>query len=242
MNIEKAPSNIRTIAASLWILPAIILSYLFQNRVELFFLEIIYISALFSSIGVGFSELPFGKFFTAASIIPCVVNSYYFILLFPFNFQVPSLADILKFVFLFILFSIPALLFIVVAIIPIFTIPVFFVSQLFMLISDVIYSFLKKADTFCKICTVATIIASIFIICATVPSNFQVSPLPTNIISLQNESMDAEETETVYISTYGECYHSNPRCSGMKYARSVTLEAAQKAGRRACSKCYRKKR
>ena len=93
-----------------------------------------------------------------------------------------------------------------------------------------------------KICTVATIIASIFIICATVPSNFQVSPLPTNIISLQNESMDAEETETVYISTYGECYHSNPRCSGMKYARSVTLEAAQKAGRRACSKCYRKKR
>ncbi len=241
MNIEKAPSNIRTIAASLWIIPAIILSYLFQNRAELFFLEIIYISALFSSIGVGFSELPFGKIFTVASILPCIANSYYFILLFPFNFQVPSLSDILKFVFLFILFSIPALLFIVVAIIPIFTFPVFLVSQLFMLISDVIYTFFKKTDIFYKICTVTTIIASIFIIGATVPSNFQISPLPTNMISLQSESTDAEETETVYISTYGECYHSNPRCSGMKYARSVTLEAAQKTGRRACSKCYRKK-
>ena len=131
MNLEKAPSNIRAIAASLWIIPAIILSYLFQNRAELFFLEIIYISALFSSIGVGFSELPFGKIFTVASILPCIANSYYFILLFPFNFQAPSLVDILKFVFLFILFSIPALLFIVVAIIPIFTIPVFLVSQLF---------------------------------------------------------------------------------------------------------------
>lgn len=99
MNLEKAPSNIRAIAASLWIIPAIILSYLFQNRAELFFLEIIYISALFSSIGVGFSELPFGKIFTVASILPCIANSYYFILLFPFNFQAPSLVDILKFVF-----------------------------------------------------------------------------------------------------------------------------------------------
>lgn len=241
MNLEKAPSNIRAIAASLWIIPAIILSYLFQNRAELFFLEIIYISALFSSIGVGFSELPFGKIFTVASILPCIANSYYFILLFPFNFQAPSLVDILKFVFLFILFSIPALLFIVVAIIPIFTIPVFLVSQLFILISDVIYTFCRKADAFYKICTVTTIIASIFIIGATVPSDFQLSPLPAHTISSQNESTDAEETETVYISTYGECYHSNPRCSGMKYARSVTLEEAQKTGRRACSKCYRKK-
>ena len=106
VNLEKSPSSIRTIAASLWTIPAIILSYLFQNRAELFFLEIIYISALLSSIGVGFSELPFGKIFTVVSILPCIANSYYFILLFPFDFQVPSLADILKFIFLFILFSI----------------------------------------------------------------------------------------------------------------------------------------
>ena len=122
MKIEKAPSNIRTLAACLWFIPALIFSYLFQNRAELFFLEIIYISTLFSSFGVGFSELPFGKIFTVASILPCIANSYYFILLFPFNFRPPSLADILKFIFLFILFFIPALLFIVVAIIPLFTI------------------------------------------------------------------------------------------------------------------------
>lgn len=102
MKIEKAPSNIRTLAACLWFIPALIFSYLFQNRAELFFLEIIYISTLFSSFGVGFSELPFGKIFTVASILPCIANSYYFILLFPFNFRPPSLADILKFIFLLI--------------------------------------------------------------------------------------------------------------------------------------------
>ena len=79
MNLEKAPSNIRAIAASLWIIPAIILSYLFQNRAELFFLEIIYISALFSSIGVGFSELPFGKSFYCSfhSSVYCQLLLFY---------------------------------------------------------------------------------------------------------------------------------------------------------------------
>lgn len=37
MKIEKAPSNIRTLAACLWFIPALIFSYLFQNRAELFF-------------------------------------------------------------------------------------------------------------------------------------------------------------------------------------------------------------
>ena len=94
---------------------------------------------------------------------------------------------------------------------------------------------------FIKFVPLQLLLLLFFIIGATVPSDFQLSPLPAHTISSQNESTDAEETETVYISTYGECYHSNPRCSGMKYARSVTLEEAQKAGRRACSKSYRKK-
>lgn len=38
MKIEKAPSNIRTLAACLWFIPALIFSYLFQNRAELFFI------------------------------------------------------------------------------------------------------------------------------------------------------------------------------------------------------------
>lgn len=255
VNLEKSPSSIRTIAASLWTIPAIILSYLFQNRAELFFLEIIYISALFSSIGVGFSELPFGKIFTVVSILPCIANSYYFILLFPFDFQVPSLADILKFIFLFILFSIPTLLLIVVAIIPIFTIPVFLVSLLFMLISDVIYTLIKKLSASFIVYTSLAVIACIFIVRANFPPNFQLQPLPTNIVSSQavsestsknysnKEARQGEEVSTtspvVWIPTHGGTkYHRRSTCSGMEDPEITTKEDAIARGFEACQRCY----
>ena len=238
MKIEKAPSNIRTMAACLWIIPAIILSYLFQNREELFLLEICYLSTFIGNLGFFSDEFPVEKLFTITSVLPCVVNSYYFSLLFPFSFRVSTLSDILQFVVIIILFSIPTLLIIAVVIIPIFTFPVFLIAQLFMSIADAIYSFLKESQKIYKVFAISIIVSLILLISITVPSNFYVAPLPARTASSQEEQ---EETETVYISTYGKCYHSNPRCSGMKYASPVTLSTAKKSGRSACSKCYRKK-
>lgn len=255
MKIEKAPSNIRTLAACLWFIPALIFSYLFQNRAELFFLEIIYISTLFSSFGVGFSELPFGKIFTVASILPCIANSYYFILLFPFNFRPPSLADILKFIFLFILFFIPALLFIVVGIIPLFTIPVFLISQFFMFIADIIYTLIKKLSVSFIVYTSLAIIACVFIIRANLPPNFHISPLSTNIVSSQaasestsknhsnKEARQGEEVSTtspvVWIPTHGGTkYHRRSTCSGMEDPEITTKEDAIARGFEACQRCY----
>lgn len=238
MNIEKAPSNIRTIAASLWVIPAIILSYLFQNRFELFFFELIYASALVGSLIDDLSEFQHRKFLRLTTALPLAINSYYFIHHFQFKFPVLSFSEIL----ILLLLSVPlafAALVIGSILGLILSTPVVLISNLFLRLADIIYTFFKESSLFLKIIAIFIVGSFLFIAVTCLPENFTVSPFPPIFIESQEES---EEVETVYISAYGECYHSNPRCSGMKYARSVTLEAAQKAGRRACSKCYRKKR
>ena len=224
MKIEKAPSNIRAFAACLWIIPAIFLSYLFQNRFELFFLEPIYVAALIGSFISDFSDFSNKIIPRIVAAIPCAINSYYFLLHFQFKFPTLSFSEILILLLLSVPIAFTAL--IIGSIIGlILQTPIVLISMLFSFIADVIY-------------TIFIISCSLFLTCAALPENFSLSPLPPISIESQEKS---EEVETVYISTYGKCYHSNPDCSGMKYARSVTLEAAQKTGRRACSKCYRKK-
>ena len=237
MKIEEAPSNIRAFAACLWIIPAIFLSYLFQNRFELFFLEPIYVAALIGSFISDFSDFSNKIIPRIVAAIPCAINSYYFLLYFQFKFPTLSFSEILILLLLSVPIAFTAL--IIGSIIGlILQTPIVLISMLFSFIADVIYTFLKRASLILTFFTIFIISCSLFLTCAALPENFSLSPLPPISIESQEKS---EEVETVYISTYGKCYHSNPDCSGMKYARSVTLEAAQKTGRRACSKCYRKK-
>lgn len=237
MKIEKAPSNIRAFAACLWIIPAIFLSYLFQNRFELFFLEPIYVAALIGSFISDFSDFSNKIIPRIVAAIPCAINSYYFLLHFQFKFPTLSFSEILILLLLSVPIAFTAL--IIGSIIGlILQTPIVLISMLFSFIADVIYTFLKRASLILTFFTIFIISCSLFLTCAALPENFSLSPLPPISIESQEKS---EEVETVYISTYGKCYHSNPDCSGMKYARSVTLEAAQKTGHRACSKCYRKK-
>lgn len=237
MKIEKAPSNVCTIAACLWVVPAIILSYLFQNRFELFFFELIYASALIGSFIDDLSDFQNRKLLRVVTALPLTINSYYFIHHFQFKFPILSFSEIL----ILLLLSVP-IAFVVLIIGSILGLilstPVALISMLFLHLADITYTFLKKSSRFLKISAIFIVGIFLFVTVASLPENFSISPFPP--ISIESQA-EAEETETVYISTYGECYHSNPRCSGMKYARSVTLEAAQKTGRRACSKCYQKK-
>lgn len=238
VKIEKAPGRIRTFAACLWVLPALFLSYFFQNRVELFCLGLDYVGVLLCTSDFDRSELSGTTFPRFIALFPVILNSYYFISYLHIQPSMPSLSDI----FLFLLFFIPCTLFLFIIfnrfIGPIAMFPVYLISSFFVFIFDAIHTFLKRSNHIFKFCVIALIGISIAFAWVKVPNNFSISPLPPITTESQEES---EETEIVYISTYGECYHSNPHCSGMKYVRQVTLSKAKKTGRRACSKCYRKK-
>lgn len=237
MKIEKTPERIRTFISCLWIVPAVLISYLLQNRGELFFLEVLYIGALFSGSTLESREDAFRQI---SAIIPIIVNSYYFAQCFNIHFSVPSISTI----FLIVLFFIPGLLTFLILFStflgPLAMIPVLLVSSILTFISDLFYTLFKRLN---RISRLLSFVVSVFLIvgCASAFSFAQPYIVPLPAIAKTSDNTSADETEIVYISTYGECYHSNPRCSGMEYARAVTLTKAKESGRRACSKCYRKK-
>ncbi|MBR4552123.1 MAG: hypothetical protein IKI05_00435 [Bacteroidaceae bacterium] len=47
-----------------------------------------------------------------------------------------------------------------------------------------------------------------------------------------------DDSETVFVSRYGECYHTRPSCAG-RHPSTTSLTAAKMRGRRACMKCAR---
>ncbi|NOW92304.1 MULTISPECIES: cell wall-binding protein [Clostridium] len=52
-----------------------------------------------------------------------------------------------------------------------------------------------------------------------------------------NTNTSNDQSQTVYVSKNG-IYHSSPNAHGMKYYTTMSLADAQKAGYRACEKCY----
>lgn len=54
----------------------------------------------------------------------------------------------------------------------------------------------------------------------------------------QAQAEQSSQEETVYISSTGSKYHSNPNCSGMNNPTSISLEDAKSRGYTACKRCY----
>lgn len=48
-----------------------------------------------------------------------------------------------------------------------------------------------------------------------------------------------EDSDLVYISKYGQCYHTSSSCGGMTGASRVTVREAESLGRRPCEVCYK---
>ena len=48
-----------------------------------------------------------------------------------------------------------------------------------------------------------------------------------------------EDSDLVYISKYGQCYHTSSSCGGMTGASRVTVREAKRLGRRPCEVCYK---
>lgn len=48
------------------------------------------------------------------------------------------------------------------------------------------------------------------------------------------------DNTTVYVTEYGECYHSTPNCPSLSHSRNIYSQSKSKASRthRRCSKCY----
>ncbi len=77
--------------------------------------------------------------------------------------------------------------------------------------------------------------------------NPSITPVSYNIVSEKRNSgghkyypcpLCRGETSVVYITTYGENYHTNITCSGLKRTiKSTTKKAAEAEGFHACSKC-----
>ena len=239
MKIENAPKRVRAFITCLWILPAMFLSYLFQNRDVIFLFEISFVYALFYAF-VYLDERSSNRakfLIRTTAFLPVLLNSYFVIQRINFHGQVPAFLDVISFIGTVILFSVPFLLIFIIFLGPLSSIPIAIFIYFSIKLCDFIYTLIKKSRTF-KFCAIVLVSFSLLFVCINIPENFSISALPPVTIKSQD---DIDETETVYVSTYGECYHSNSHCSGMKYARSVTLAEAKKSGHRACSKCYKKK-
>lgn len=235
MKIENSPFFIRRIAASLWIIPAIFLLYLLQNREELFFLCPIYLSILLCNYFVAPEKLPEKNFPAFTAFFPFICSIYFCISHLQIHFQMPSFSDIALFLFLFIPVTFACFIFLSWFLGPFALIPVLLVSSIFVFLADLFYTLFKKINQLSRILSFS-LVALLLVGSLSTFSIIQphISPLPA-IVPV------SEEEITVYISSSGECYHSNSHCSGMQSPRAVSLQQAKEKGRRACSKCYRKK-
>lgn len=227
---QEAPDCIQSGAACFWIVPAIFITYLLQRRIELFLLEIIYISAPLSFY-IGFSnpKLPRSKILGPISFFPCIVNSYYILLIYSSKFQVPSVSAILLFLFLLPSFFLAYVLFI-----PLFSLPVIGVIYFFIFIANIVYRIFSKTHSLSKITFISIVVIFLLVFAAPLPKLIlSISPLPPNTFSAS--------AEEVYVSKYGKCYHKDPFCSGMQSPSHISLEEARKKGYSMCLKCYRNK-
>lgn len=57
--------------------------------------------------------------------------------------------------------------------------------------------------------------------------------------ALSSAPSKTKDNTLVYISKYGQCYHSLPSCGGMTDTSKVTVSEAESLGRRPCEVCYK---
>lgn len=174
-----------------------------------------------------------------SAVVPLFLNSYYLFSPLNIHFSIPSFSTVLQFIIFFIIFSIPGFLILLVLfnmfLGPLAVLLVLPVSALFNVLVDFLYTAFKKINHISRILSFATVTVLIIGALTVLPSvQSYLHPLPVRVPI-------SDEEVIVYISSYGECYHRYSSCSGMKSPRAVTLKEAKEKGRRACSKCYRKK-
>lgn len=64
------------------------------------------------------------------------------------------------------------------------------------------------------------------------------TPVPTRKpTATPKPTAPPKKEKTVYITDYGECWHTKPNCGNIKTARPVTLSYAKEHGYRNCSNC-----
>lgn len=72
----------------------------------------------------------------------------------------------------------------------------------------------------------------------TVEPSPEPTPKPTEKPTPEPTEEPAAQSETVWLSRYGEKYHCDPTCGNMKNPIESTLDEAIASGRQPCEKCY----